>query len=176
MERSEQKAETRRRVLTAAARLVERRGFRATRTTDIARASRLSHGALFVHFPSREALDLAVASDIGRAVTDRLHALLSEGKSFREALQAHLRCLEEHEAVYARLLTEGPFLPRGFMRTWTGIQSAVRPWRLPTCARAAGCRSDRSRITRSAIRRRATAATVRGPMDRSRATTKRWRG
>jgi AcrR family transcriptional regulator len=125
MTRADQKAATRRRVLAAATRLVGKHGFAGTRTSDVARATRLSHGAVFVHFPSREALDLAVAAELGRVLTDRLHALGSAGGSFRDALIAHVKCLEEHEGVYARLLTEGPTLPRGFTRTWTAIQSAV---------------------------------------------------
>jgi len=125
MKRAEQKAETRRRVLTAATRLVEKRGFQRTRTADVARATRLSHGAVFVHFQSKRALELAVARALGRVLTDRIHALAQEGASFREVLQAHLRCLEEHEELYARLLVEGPLLPKGFSQTWTGIQSAV---------------------------------------------------
>jgi len=123
--RTEQREATRQRVLAAATRLVEQRGFTATRTADVARATRLSHGAVFVHFPSRKERDLAVAAAIGRAITDRLHALARDGQSFRDVLRAHVRCIEEHEAIYARLLVEGPLLPKEVGRTWTAIQSAV---------------------------------------------------
>jgi AcrR family transcriptional regulator len=123
--RAEQKAQTRQRVLRAAAQLIEKRGFAGTRTVDVARATRLSHGAVFVHFPSREALNLAVAAELGRAITDRLHALIGAGADFQKVLSAHLTCIEEHEDVYRRLLMEGPTLPKGFARTWTAIQSAV---------------------------------------------------
>jgi AcrR family transcriptional regulator len=125
MKRADQKAATRERVLSAAARLVEKRGFARTRTVDVARATRLSHGAVFVHFPSREALVLELTAQLGRAITDRLHALVAEGATLRDVLHAHLRCLEEHEDAYARLLAERPLLPKGFTRTWTAIQSAV---------------------------------------------------
>jgi AcrR family transcriptional regulator len=124
-QRAEQRAETRQRVLRAATRLVERRGFNGTRTIDIARATRLSHGAVFTHFPSREALDLAVAAELGRAITDRLAALVKEGASLKEVLLAHVQCLSEAEDIYFHLLREGPLLPKAFARTWTAIQSAV---------------------------------------------------
>jgi AcrR family transcriptional regulator len=112
-------------VLSAATRLVERRGFAGTRTVDVARATQLSEGAVFMHFPSREALNLAVAAELGRALTDRLHALVTDGGDLRAALLAHVQCLEENEEVYRCLLREGPLLPKGFQRTWTGLQSAV---------------------------------------------------
>jgi AcrR family transcriptional regulator len=124
-QRAQQRAQTRQRLLRAATRLVERRGFAGTRTVDIARATRLSEGAVFLHFPSREELDLAVAAELGRAITDRLDALVKEGAGFREVLLAHVHCVEEHEDVYRCLLREGPLLPGDFSRTWTAIQSAV---------------------------------------------------
>jgi AcrR family transcriptional regulator len=124
-QRAERRAATRQRVLRAATRLVERRGFAGTRTIDVARATQLSEGAVFMHFPSREALNLAVAAELGRAITDRLHALVSDGCDLRAALLAHVQCLEENEDVYRCLLREGPLLPKGFQRTWTGLQSAV---------------------------------------------------
>jgi AcrR family transcriptional regulator len=124
-QRDRQKEETRQRLLEAAARLIAENGFAGTRTADVAAAVGVSHGAVFVHFPTREALVLAVTAALGRRITDRLHALGAEGGGLRGALTAHLRCLAEEEALYARLLTERPLLPADFARTWTAIQSAV---------------------------------------------------
>jgi AcrR family transcriptional regulator len=123
--RSEQKVETRRRILEEASRLVARQGFARTRTSDVAKKARLSHGAVFVHFPARDDLVLEVAAHLGREITDRLHSLVANGASLRDVLGAHLQCIQENEDLYRHLLLEGPTLPAAFRTTWIGIQSAV---------------------------------------------------
>jgi AcrR family transcriptional regulator len=110
-------------LLAAAATLMAQQGFARTRTSDVAAAIGLSHGALFVHFPRREDLLLEVVADFGRRLTDRLHAMAGEG--LREALLAHVRCLAEEEALYAHFLAERQHLPEACALAWIGIQSAV---------------------------------------------------
>lgn len=124
-QRARQKSETRSRILAKARNLCARRGFSATRTIDVARAARVSHGAVFVHFPTREALMSAVVSELARGITDRLHALAAQGGSLEEALEAHLACLAEREDEVRWLLIEAPVLPKGFHLALVGMQSAV---------------------------------------------------
>jgi AcrR family transcriptional regulator len=95
------------------------------RTLDVARAAGVSHGALFKHFPSREALIEATIQLVGRRLTDRLHELARARAGLRPALTAYLECVGEFESLYARLVTEVPHLPKRARRTWVGIQSAV---------------------------------------------------
>ena len=123
--RQARKTETRRRIVARAMRLCGARGFAQVRTADVARAARLSHGAIFVHFPTREALLLAVAEQIGQEITERLHELVEGGASLREVLEAHLACIREREDEYRRLIVDRPALPDAFRHTWTGLQSAV---------------------------------------------------
>ncbi|MEV6314712.1 TetR/AcrR family transcriptional regulator [Streptomyces sp. NPDC051776] len=123
--RVEQKEATRRRLIIQAVRLVGEQGFAHTRTVDVARAAKVSHGTVFAHFPSREDLVLAVAAHIGRVITDRLHELAGSGSGLRDVLEAHLRCLEENEGAYRQLVAEAPLLPAEFRATWVGLQSAV---------------------------------------------------
>lgn len=123
--RAVQKADTRRRILQKAKLLCARRGFARTRTLDVARAARVSHGSVFVHFPSREDLITAVVSEMALEITDALHALASEGASLREVLAAHLECLAEREDQVRWLLVDGPVLPEGFRLAWLGLQSAI---------------------------------------------------
>jgi AcrR family transcriptional regulator len=123
--RQERKAATRRRLLHHAERLIIRNGFATTRTIDVARAAGVAHGSVFVHFPSRQELMRAVASHMGRRLTDRLHELSAAGSGLRPALTAHVGCIAEYEDLYHRLLIEGPALPRDFRATWLGLQSAV---------------------------------------------------
>jgi AcrR family transcriptional regulator len=123
--RQSQKADTRRRIVARAMRLCGDRGFAQMRTADVARAARLSHGAIFVHFPTREDLLLAVAERIGQEITLRLHQLATHGASLREVLKAHLAAIEEREDEYRRLVIDRPMLPQGFQVGWTCLQSAV---------------------------------------------------
>jgi AcrR family transcriptional regulator len=122
-QRVQQKRETRQSLLLAATGLMAERGFVGTRTIDVAAATGLSHGTVFVHFARREDLLLEVVRDLGRRMTDRLHELRAEG--LREALLAHVRCLAEDEALYTRLLMERHLLPEECRLAWIGMQSAV---------------------------------------------------
>jgi AcrR family transcriptional regulator len=128
--RQEQKAATRRRLLRHAERLVIDRGFAETRTVDVAHAAGVAHGSVFVHFQSREELMLAVATEMGRKLTDRLHALAAAGSGLRNALDTHLEYLAEHEDLYRRLLIDGPGLPAEFRTMWLGMQSAIASYLL----------------------------------------------
>jgi AcrR family transcriptional regulator len=128
--RQEQKAATRRGLLQHAERLVIDRGFAETRTVDVARAAGVAHGSVFVHFPSRDDLMLSVATEMGRKLTDRLHAIATAGTGLPAALDAHLTYLAEHEDLYRRLLIEGPALPARFRTTWLGMQSAIAAYLL----------------------------------------------
>jgi AcrR family transcriptional regulator len=86
-------AETRERLLLAAADVFARRGYDGTRVADIAAAAEVSPGALYAHFGSkaellvaalhthsRQVLSEALAADPGRPVTD---ALLFIGRRLR---------------------------------------------------------------------------------------------
>jgi AcrR family transcriptional regulator len=103
-----------------ASRLFAESGFRQTRTVDVTEASGLSHGALFVHFPTRFQLLHQVAIDLGLRITDRLHALSKSGGTFRDALNAHIKALAAEEGLYSQLLAE-PSLALERI----GIQSAI---------------------------------------------------
>jgi AcrR family transcriptional regulator len=123
--RAERKRLTWGRLREASVRLCGKHGFLRLRTLDVARAAGVSHGAVFRHFPSRDALVLHTIKLIGRRLTDRLHQLGQAGAGLRDALVAYLQCVEENEALYARLVTEAPHLPARARRAWIGVQSAI---------------------------------------------------
>src|SRR6516164_8790263 len=123
--RSERKKATWGRLREASVRLCTRHGFLHVRTLDVARAAGVSHGAVFKHFPSREALVEATIQLVGRRLTDRLHEIAQGRAGLRAALTAYLECVGEFESVYARLVTEIPHLPERARRTWLGVQSAI---------------------------------------------------
>jgi AcrR family transcriptional regulator len=123
--REQQKAKTRARLVESALTLFSKKSILATRTADVAKAARVSHGAVFVHFPTRDDLVAAVIEELGTRVTHRLHELTERKASVREVLSAHLAGLQEFETLYARLITEGPVLPPFARSTLVGIQSAI---------------------------------------------------
>jgi AcrR family transcriptional regulator len=123
--RNEQKELTRTRILEAAYRLFSRQGLGATTTLEVARRARVSHGLIFAHFATREALVTAVVAEFAERVVVRIHDLVEAKASLRQVLAAHLAGLSQHEAFYARLITEGPSLPSTARATLIGIQSAT---------------------------------------------------
>jgi AcrR family transcriptional regulator len=124
-QRARQKIHTRNRILDRAKHLCARQGFARTRTIDVARAARVSHGSVFVHFSSREDLMAAVVSEMAREITDALHALATTGASLPDVLAAHVACLAEREDQIRWLLLETAAMPKGFHTAWVGMQSAI---------------------------------------------------
>ena len=59
--RTRQRTDTRQKVLDAARRVFETRGFAGARTQDVAEAAGVSHGSVFVYFRTREALIAALS-------------------------------------------------------------------------------------------------------------------
>ncbi len=78
--RAERARETRSRVIDAATRLFARRGFHRTTTADIAAAIGMTQGAVFHHFPTKEALRDAVIDRLARGL-ERYRECLADGAS-----------------------------------------------------------------------------------------------
>ena len=64
--RQEQKVVTRDRLVNAAMALFARKGIMNTTTADVAKSVRMSHGVVFLHFPTRDDLVIAVIDEFGR--------------------------------------------------------------------------------------------------------------
>jgi AcrR family transcriptional regulator len=123
--RKRQKEQTRQRILEAAMRRFADDGLTRAATADIARDAGVSHGTVFVHFPTLEALQQAAIEAFGEQVTARLHELATEGHTLREVLQAHLQGLVEQERFYTRLVLEGRLLTPQARVVLVGIQSVM---------------------------------------------------
>src|SRR5262245_6352874 len=93
--RKEQKDATRRLIIRAAEKLFAARGITQTTTADIARAVKLSHGAVFVHFPSREALVVAVIEAFGARLSQAFAEQVSG--DLEGVLRSHLAVLADYE-------------------------------------------------------------------------------
>ncbi|MGZ7443085.1 TetR/AcrR family transcriptional regulator [Paenibacillus sp. TH7-28] len=124
-QRQLQKEQTRKRLIETTLAQFAQNGFTATRTSDIAKAAKVSHGTVFAHFSTQEALMDAVIEEFGSRVSWRLHELAAEGGGLRDVLKAHLTGLAEFEAFYTRLVIESRLLPDSSRNVLIAIQSTI---------------------------------------------------
>lgn len=123
--RREQKVVTRDRLVNAAMALFARKGIMNTTTADVARSVRMSHGVVFLHFPTRDDLVIAVIDEFGRRLAAEFRQAFEQDLGLRAVLRAHLRVLAELEPFYARLVTEAPMLPPKVRSTLMMLHAAV---------------------------------------------------
>lgn len=109
--RQQQKENTRRGLIRAATNLFSKHGISNTATADIANTLQVSHGTVFLHFPSREDLIVAVIEEFGTKLSDAFNKSILEELTLKEVLKAHLDVLCEFEDFYFRLITEMHALP-----------------------------------------------------------------
>jgi AcrR family transcriptional regulator len=124
--RQHQKAQTRQRLIATAQRLFALEGVAATSTAEIANAAGVAHGTLFVHFPTRDDLVMAVLEEFAIRVPARVRELaLQRDPSLKEVLEAHVQAISEHESLYAHLILERRHLPPRSRSRLVILQSAV---------------------------------------------------
>jgi AcrR family transcriptional regulator len=123
--RQSQKLQTRERIIDIALKQFAKDGLTAARTSDIASGAKVSHGTVFAHFPTRELLLETVIEEFGTRIASRLHQLVRENCSMKEALEAHLQGIQEYEAFYTRLILEGPMLNESARSSLIMIQSTI---------------------------------------------------
>ncbi len=125
MQRKEQKEITRKLILNTALEQFAKGSLTGTRTSDIAKAAKVSHGTLFAHFPTRDILLDAVIEEFGRRITNRLHELACGNCELKELLFAHLKGISEYEAFYTTLISEIRLLNKSSQDSLVMIQSAI---------------------------------------------------
>ncbi|HEX8343237.1 MAG TPA: TetR family transcriptional regulator [Actinoplanes sp.] len=91
--RQEHTEHTRRALIDAAARMFAERGYAATSIDDVAGAARVTRGALYHHFPGKQAIFNAVCEAVDAAVVDRVRAA---GRSTGSAEQRLRRVLDAY--------------------------------------------------------------------------------
>lgn len=120
-----QKDQTRKHIIEKALEQFARNGLTTTRTSDIAKEAEVSHGTVFAHFSTQEALLNAVIEEFGERISIRLHELASSSNSLSEVLEVHLKVLIQFEAFYTRLVIEARLLPESARNTFIIIQSTI---------------------------------------------------
>src|SRR5690349_10044989 len=111
MTRKEQKENTRAGLVERAEALFARKGIAMTTTADVAKALKVSHGTVFIHFATRDQLILAVVERFGERLAAELKSRLADALTLAELLRAHVSVLAEFEDFYLRLISESQSLP-----------------------------------------------------------------
>ena len=122
--RKRQKAQTRERIIAAAIKVYSEQGF-STPTTAIADEAQVSHGSIFVHFPSVESLLLCLMDNFSQDIGNELHSMSEYGNDIAKLLDMHIAVLIKHEGFYKRLVKEAVNLPEEVKNTFIAIQSTL---------------------------------------------------
>lgn len=109
--RREQKEKTRAGLVGQAESLFASKGISSTTTADIAKSLRVSHGTLFVHFPTRDDLIKAVVDEFGDRLSIALGQRFTRDLRLKAQLKAHISVLADFEDFYMRLISESQSLP-----------------------------------------------------------------
>ncbi len=107
--RTKQKELTKQNIFDTAMCLFLRRGFIEVTTAEIAKEAGVAHGTVFVHFPTREDLVLAVIDSELATAQQRIDRLLNKSSDFLTLASSYLDYLAEHEDFHALLARELPF-------------------------------------------------------------------
>lgn len=124
VKRKEQKQQTKEKLLKAAFEKFSSDGLLMTKTLDIAKSANVSHGAIFAHFPSRDALLLAVIDEFGMQLGIQFQIQMKQG-TMEEVLTTHLNVLQQWEPFYRQLVICAPLLPEEIRTSIFNIQSGI---------------------------------------------------
>lgn len=122
--RQEQKELTRQRIIDTAFRIYAVKGF-STSTNIIAQEAEISHGTIFVHFPTKEILLQYVLEQFASEVGNELHNLSTTSEDISELLYAHISILQKYEAFYKKMILEITLLPSETKEILVSLQSKM---------------------------------------------------
>jgi len=119
-----QKTQTREKIIAAAIKVYSEQGF-SVPTTAIAREAHVSHGSIFVHFPSVESLLLCLLNNFSQDINTEIYSLSEYDNDIAKLLDMHINVLIKHEDFYKRLIKEAVYLPEEARNTFIAIQSTL---------------------------------------------------
>jgi AcrR family transcriptional regulator len=115
----------RQRLLDAALTVFTEQGYNATPIDDIARASETSKGGVYFHFPSKQALFLALLEESSAALLEKVEAAMASEPDpllrGEAALRAVIMSFAEHRLLARLLLVEAAGAGRDFNRALTDM-------------------------------------------------------
>ena len=97
----------------------------STPTIAIANEAQVSHGTIFVHFPTVEDLLIRSLDVFSSEIGEELHLLAESENDIAALLETHIDVLIKHEDLYKRLIKETVYLPEEAKNTFIAIQSTV---------------------------------------------------
>lgn len=115
--REEAKRRTRQLILEAAARRFVQEGFLEATTASIAQEAGVAHGTLFLHFPDRDALLLAVVEELLYQLGSDLHRACFRATDLGSLVRLFLDSLSKNETMYGSLVRDLPRFPLPLKRT-----------------------------------------------------------
>ena len=152
--RERNKAALRGRILAAALRLFERRGFEAVTVDQIAHAADVGKGTVYNHFASKEEIVVAFMVDVEHAVQAALPRLLARRRTAATVLADYVRlqfAQKERHHAFVRVLL-GQMLARAtqFLPHMQAMQRVINPplERMFEQLRARGAISSREPLAR----------------------------
>lgn len=119
-----QKEQTKQKIAKTAYMLYAQKGFQVS-TNEIATLAKVSHGTVFVHFPTREDLIVFTLKEFGASITKTLHEHSIALSTVETTLFAHIDVLMEYEGFYTNFIREMYDLPTVAVSEFVSIQSAV---------------------------------------------------
>lgn len=115
---AERRRSTYRRIIDAAARVFAEKGYHDTAVDDIVRASNTSKGAVYFHFPSKQAIFLSLVEYLAGQLVDRMESAISLQKGGIAKVEAALHTVMDtfasHRSLARILLVEVVGLGHGF--------------------------------------------------------------
>jgi Transcriptional regulator len=117
-----QKEITRESIIKTATELYSKQGFFIP-TNKIAKEAGVAHGSIFVHFQSRDELQICTLNRIAEELGEKLYDLSLAGENLQKLLSAHIDILIEYESFYTHLISELPSLPAEAQHTMISIHS-----------------------------------------------------
>jgi AcrR family transcriptional regulator len=123
--RQQQKEKTKTLLVSAGLEIFAKNGIQSTKTLDIAKKVGVSHGTVFVHFPTKKDLLIEIIDGFGRSISEEFKKLSADAHNLRKILKIHLKVIEKHENFYARLLIENALLPGEVRGTLINLQTGI---------------------------------------------------
>ncbi len=126
-----QKQETRQKILDVAYRKFSEYGIAETKTADIASAANLSHGAIFVHFQTRQDIVNNVIDQFGLELSAQINRGIGNKQSPLSILLYFTEALSKFEDFYTELLFVLPKLPSSIQGSFLMLQNGLAQYLLP---------------------------------------------
>ncbi len=89
-------SETKQKILEVAGNLFNSKGYRATSISDITKASGLTKGAIYKHFPNKEALEKAACAGLIQKITSELGTRIRAASDLEAKLEVIYRFFEDY--------------------------------------------------------------------------------